>query len=61
MVALNNKEILIIKVRILGLSIDLVSLLAIVIDKKVAKTTISFLIVLDMSLNNGFFYYNYNI
>lgn len=36
-------------------------ILVIVVKKKVAKNETSFLTVKDINLNNGIFYYSYNI
>lgn len=51
----------IIKIRILGFNISSVFLLAIVINNKIVKTKIGFLMVLDINLNNNLFYCSYNI
>lgn len=40
---------------------DSASMIAIVINEEVVKTKINFLIIVNINLNNGIFFYNYNI
>lgn len=58
---LSNGKALVIKVEVSKLSAGLVFLLATIINKEIAEIEISFLIVLNIDLNNDSFYCSCNI
>lgn len=60
LIASSNKKILIVKVEALGLSANSALILAIVVDKEVAKIETSFLPVLNTSSSNSSFFCSYN-
>lgn len=60
MIVLKKRRVLVAEFGVSKLDADLAFMLVIVVNKEVAKTITSFLTILDTTLNDAFFCYNYN-